>query len=320
LKYKIKNFDESIDIDELAQFILKERNESGTLEKDENLITIKKELESTRNSYKFVIFYAYSKNELVGLLLLSVNFPKFGLIWDWQPVVLPGSKKDEIANEIIVKCIEYAKKGDIERLEVCFSFEKEGDIERFSKFAKWYEVLGFYKVMEEATLNLSLEESKIEKPTIPENIRVKMVSELQINDLVNTAYITYSNSEDVMFLDLTEEQKKNSPKDWFDLSKPIIEDASIVLTDKEKVVGFSVVKPKASEVQINHFGIHPNYRNKGLGKALLNLILNKAVEKGFKLATLDVAVENEPAYNLYLKLGFKKEFSTTILALNIKNE
>ena len=100
MKYKISNFDENTDIDELAQFILKERNESGSLEKNENLITIKNELENTRNSYKFVIFYAYSKNALVGLLFLSVNYPRFGLIWDWQPVVLPGPMKDEIANEM----------------------------------------------------------------------------------------------------------------------------------------------------------------------------------------------------------------------------
>jgi len=319
LNIKIRNFDESIDTDELSRFILKERKESGRLEKTENLISIKKDLEDTRDSYKFILFYAYSEKNLVGLLLLSVNYPRFGLIWDWQPVVLSSLKEDDIANELLINCIEYARKGDIDRLEVCFSIEKEGDIKQFSNYIKWYEPLGFYKVMEEATLNLSLDTKEIEKSIIPKNIDIKIISEVPIDDLVNTAYITFCISEDVMFLDLTEEQKKNTPKDWFNLSKQILEEASIILTENENIVGFSVVKQKASEVQINHFGIHPNYRNQGLGKALINLILNKSIEKGFKSATLDVAVENESAYNLYLKLGFKKEFSTIILALNINH-
>jgi ribosomal protein S18 acetylase RimI-like enzyme len=67
---------------------------------------------------------------------------------------------------------------------------------------------------------------------------------------------------------------------------------------------------------IASFGIIPNFRNQGLGDALIVRSLKELINKNFEMVNLDVALENEPAYKLYSKVGFKKISSTNILAFN----
>jgi hypothetical protein len=81
MQIEIKNFDKSVDIDEISQFLYKVQNTTGYLEEDTTLESIRDELEIARSNYKFILFEAYENNQLIGLLLLFTNTPKFGLIW-----------------------------------------------------------------------------------------------------------------------------------------------------------------------------------------------------------------------------------------------
>ncbi len=317
LDIRIKNFNNYTDIDELAKLTYKAKRESGSLGKEQTIEAFKIELEKTRDSYKLVLFYGYEKSQLVGFLLLSINFPKFAMIWDWQPVVLPQYDEDSIAAQLIRRCIDYVKKGDFERLEVCFCIENKLDKRLFQKYVKWYKALDFDEVMEEATLKLLLNDMKNEKIIFPENIEIKTLKDVPSNELKKCSREAFDNSEDKMYLDLNESEKNTVIDEWFNISKPIIEDASIVLKENNRIIGFLVSRPKPDEVQIGPFGITQSYRNKGLGKALLISSLNILKEKGFKTITLDVGLENKAAYKLHSKVGFKKIFQTRIYALKL---
>ena len=314
IKIFSKKFDADIEIGELANFIYKVRKDSNFLG-DQTIELIKKELMETRDAYKFLLYYAYINDKLVGLLLLSINVPKFGFIWDWYPYVEPGPKEDLIAIEILKNCIENTGR-DIDRFEVSFTIETEQDKTRYTQYSKWFESLNFHRIAEEAVMELTLENKEFEPPAFPKNIDLKSIQDADLNDLVDCAYEVFNSSQDIIFLDLGEAQKQAMVNKIFDTSKkPIFEEASLVLMESGNVMGFVVVTPDGNEAEIRSFGIKPKYRNKGLGKNLLVLSLNILIKNGFKVVFLDVTLENKPAFEVYTKLGFKTLSTSNLYGL-----
>jgi len=49
---------------------------------------------------------------------------------------------------------------------------------------------------------------------------------------------------------------------------------------------------------------HPDYRRRGLARQLVTFVMNFAYANGAQTCVLNVLAENQPAYNLYLDLGF----------------
>jgi [ribosomal protein S18]-alanine N-acetyltransferase len=58
------------------------------------------------------------------------------------------------------------------------------------------------------------------------------------------------------------------------------------------------------EAHIILMAVHPDYRRRGLGAAMLLTLLEKAQRRGMKYATLEVRASNKAAIALYTKLGF----------------
>ena len=309
-----EQFDEDIEIGELANFIYRVRKDNNFLG-DQTIESIKEELIETRDSYDFLLFFAYIDAKLVGLLLLNINTPGFGFIWDWYPYVVPGPKEDLVAIELLKKCIEYTGR-DIDRFEVAFTIETEQDKTRYIQYSKWFESLNFYRIAEEAVMELTLENKEFEPLAFPKNIDLKSIKDADLNDLVDCAYEVFNSSQDIIFLDLGEAQKQAMVNKIFDTSKkPIFEDASVILMEGGDVIGFVVVNPDGNEAEIRSFGIKPKYRNKGLGKNLLELSLSILIKNGFKVVFLDVTLENKPALGLYSKLGFKISSTSNLYGL-----
>lgn len=55
--------------------------------------------------------------------------------------------------------------------------------------------------------------------------------------------------------------------------------------------------------------VHEDYRNKGVGKYLLNFVINKARKKGYKSISLTCLDSAYPAHKLYESIGFKRSNS-----------
>ena len=77
-----------------------------------------------------------------------------------------------------------------------------------------------------------------------------------------------------------------------------------VAVEAGRVVGFVGVMRVLDEVHVNTVGVRADYEGRGLGRALLEHALARAVELGARRATLEVAVSNERARALYQRLGF----------------
>ncbi len=65
-----------------------------------------------------------------------------------------------------------------------------------------------------------------------------------------------------------------------------------------------MVSPREGAIQ--NLGVHPDFRDQGLGRALLTRALAGFRSVGCSLAQLEVTVQNASAVRLYEKMGFKR--------------
>ena len=82
-------------------------------------------------------------------------------------------------------------------------------------------------------------------------------------------------------------------------------DASFkIILDHQQAIGRLYVDRRADEIRIIDIALIPNYRGAGIGSEILNDILNEAAE--IKKAVKIHVEKNNPALNLYYRLGFKQ--------------
>ena len=78
-----------------------------------------------------------------------------------------------------------------------------------------------------------------------------------------------------------------------------------------KAAGYMATKIEASKLFLSKFYLSSEYRGNGIAKIMLRYLTQQASESGCQLIELTVNKYN-PAYNIYLKLGFKNVESIQI--------
>lgn len=73
--------------------------------------------------------------------------------------------------------------------------------------------------------------------------------------------------------------------------------------DNDKIVGTSLLYTKNGNAGIHEVSVLEEYRGKGIGKKLINRILQDAKREGSKIASLQASALGEP---LYRSIGFEK--------------
>lgn len=72
-----------------------------------------------------------------------------------------------------------------------------------------------------------------------------------------------------------------------------------------RVVGYAGMWKVIDEGHITNVAVHPDYRGNGVGKALIEHLINVAKNGGITRMTLEVRKSNLTAQGLYGKFGFK---------------
>lgn len=72
------------------------------------------------------------------------------------------------------------------------------------------------------------------------------------------------------------------------------------------VLGYGGFWMMAGEAHISTIAVQPSWRRRGIGELLLVAMLDRAIELGAEIATLEVRVSNIAAQNLYHKYGFEQ--------------
>lgn len=82
--------------------------------------------------------------------------------------------------------------------------------------------------------------------------------------------------------------------------------AKSVLCQRDgKPVGYVIYWELPGELDIHNVAVHPQYRRRGVARAMLNDIIESAAKRGIRRLTLEVRRSNESAQTLYRSLGFE---------------
>lgn len=71
------------------------------------------------------------------------------------------------------------------------------------------------------------------------------------------------------------------------------------------LTGYAIADIEDSSCHIVSIGVRPAHQRKGIGLKLMCTVLSDCLERGAKVAYLEVDPGNTPALKLYNKLGFK---------------
>jgi len=81
--------------------------------------------------------------------------------------------------------------------------------------------------------------------------------------------------------------------------------ASLIVAEFEKtIVGFSNLYIVAGEIQIGNFAVATGFRNRGVGKKLMERVVETAKDNNCGQLILEVRKSNTPAIDLYKSYGF----------------
>ena len=98
-------------------------------------------------------------------------------------------------------------------------------------------------------------------------------------------------------------EKKWEKKDFYSF---ISNQDNIFILSHPKPVGYIKARVTRDEIEIISIIIDKKFRKVGIGKSLLNKLLNIAVKKKINNIFLEVSVENQIAISLYKKFNFIK--------------
>ena len=85
----------------------------------------------------------------------------------------------------------------------------------------------------------------------------------------------------------------------------------IIAEDGGDIAGYGGITVAADSADIDNIAVTEQFRNSGVGTALLNELCAVAKESGANKVFLEVRVSNSPAMRLYLKCGFKGAYART---------
>jgi ribosomal-protein-alanine N-acetyltransferase len=72
-----------------------------------------------------------------------------------------------------------------------------------------------------------------------------------------------------------------------------------------RVVGYAIAWRVVDELHIGNLAVAPDAQRQGIGRAILDHLIETAREHGLRYATLEVRISNAPAIGLYEGCGFR---------------
>ena len=298
---------DQIDIQELVSFTLEAQE---LLDEQLRFGKTKEEVEKyIRGSFKVSVFhyiFARKEGKLVGMAGCYAYTESMVYLDGWNPLVLPGDDYEEVFQLLVSESIKHTQAIGRNRLEI-FLMKLTDDIRStYERVRPLYESAGMRRGYEWSHMVCDLTTSTLKDPVLPEGFSLKPIVEVDNEEIWPCYNATFLSSGDQRYLNQTENQRRENFDDFFDRTKPIENDASLLLYSGEQVVGFMKINIYSIGGFVNGVGIHPDFRRRGLARLLMTSSLVRAAENGMKDLILEVDIENRRAIALYEQLGFKQ--------------
>ncbi len=307
----LKKSDVNIDrLSKLTCFAMKEKNLYPENAAEETILS---NISTGIASYCYdLLFLAKNHGKIVGWLAFY-PMTDLGIAQIWDAVVVPSEHVNEIAIALIQEAFSHLKEIGLHKVAIDFRVN-ENTQSCFTRYADWYSQAGITKVIEETFLRKDLTEDNL-KISIPDEYSLGYISETDLDDLLNCWLEVFSSSEDQFFLSLDAEGRRALFFDSWSREKPLIHEASLTLSNKSKLIGFSRLLPRyeSTDGYLAPIGILPEYRKKGLAQELIKTSMLKLKELNYQIMSCYVSTRNAAAVSFFEKLGFESKHKITSL-------
>jgi len=314
VKLKIQKMHE-IDIDAHSRLIYESR-QSSPLRSDERTVDGLKnaveEMVSQGESHAMIVAQDEESNELLGQLLVWLDWGEIGVSQPWQPIVHPDVDQEVVAVALIEHAKLLLKSHSLTRLEIWMELKSEQDETMSSIYVPWYEKSGFNLKAREYFMNTQYATLNELNYSLPNGIEVVSMADVSNDELMDIVLETFRRGSDKWVMSMTESQQLGSAEAWLKRDKTFDSDASIVFMDEGKVIGYNVMRLEDSSVEVGPIGVLPSHRGKGLGRALLLESIRRLKSKEPESVWLTVSTDNAPAFKLYSSLGFENKYQILI--------
>ncbi len=276
------------------------------LESDKSVGEIAAGIEKLSSSNEVQLLVAQDEGGVIlGWIYYYVDIPPMAFINGFFPIIEPTDRSEEIALAIIEAAKRYTIERGFTRLEIEMKLQTDAHRTTSQKYVNWYEKCDFQFAAEEVHMSSDLTSLNLLSTNLPKNCILKKLAEVSYDQLEKAGLQTFNDSEDDLFLSMKHAEREVNLKYFFDMSKPFIEDASLILERDGKVIGFVITRMRDNDAEIGPIGLVPEARGQGLANYLLGYALKNLKDNGLTRATLDMSIANKPARKLYKKYGFE---------------
>ncbi|MHA1576197.1 MAG: GNAT family N-acetyltransferase [Candidatus Thorarchaeota archaeon] len=305
MRFEIMKLKEA-DIRKLSEISYESKQRTSFRDDSRTLNSIETRLiQASQNDNELTILAYDDSDNHIGWMTVFLGFPEIIITRKWHPVVRPGDDEFEVAKALLNEYKRYGVEIGRIRLEGTLDRITESHQEILEKYSRLYESQGFYKVTEEGSMELVVDEKEISQAEIPDGFDLVHVSEKTNEEIKESFFDTFLDSKDGLFLDSSHKQQVNAFNHWFNRERELIEDASLLILKDNEVAGFIVTRPHHNDAEIAPVGVNPKFRRQGFGKVLLSRAIYASHEKGINRMILELDTSNVPAFELYKSFGFK---------------
>ncbi len=297
----------NVDVSELVRFTLEaEEQLEEQLRCGRTEEAVEKYIQGALKApYHFIL--ARDNGKLLGWVGLYSYTASMVYLDNWQPLVLPGENSDELFQQLVRESINHTRKIGRSRLEI-FLMKITDDVRpTYERYRVLYESAGMRRGKEWAQMVCDPTAIDLSEPEWPEDFSLKPLVTVSNEEIWPCYNETFLSSDDGRYLSQTEDQRRENFDDFFDRTKQIEEDASLLLYSGDKIIGFMKINIYDSEGFVNGVGIHPDYRGRGFARNLMTASIIRAARNKMEILVLEVDIENHGAIRLYEKLGFEKK-------------
>jgi ribosomal protein S18 acetylase RimI-like enzyme len=250
-------------------------------------------------------FVALAREEetLVGWAGVYDWTESMAYLLSWHPLVLPPNS--ETFRQLVRHCIQYTRSSGRDRMEVFLMNLTDEYRDDAAACGENYAAAGMKRGYEWAFMEAGLAHLDGSTQDVPGTMTLRSLSEVSNETLWPSYDEVFSNGQDRRYQSQSRDQRRENFDSFFSREVPIDEDASLVLLDGERIVGFVKIDLVANGAYVHGVGVLPDYRRQGLGKLVLGTSLRRAAKNDRKKMMLEVDLENQAAMALYRSLGFK---------------
>ncbi|UCE10960.1 MAG: GNAT family N-acetyltransferase [Candidatus Thorarchaeota archaeon] len=302
---------------EISGLIMEVGQLAGTIPKDATLEGVEEHFISCFGGTNDVVILAESEQGIDGFALLHFEQDKLVEMNPWflggTPVVSQRAPSEELADRLVAKSVEYVDRQGLDRLEVMFPRDESANSR-----SQLFERNGMKQYEELVHLRNKLSDLLMSQTVIPDGIHERRLIDVDVELLYECWYQAFLSGRDRSFLERPMEMQREYFDQTFERNDSFESSASLALSMDERVIGFALVRRTHGDNNghLWEFGIHPEFRRRGLARFLMSAVRDRLEDQGFKTMSMNVDISNEPAYRFYKILGFEEAWGRVCHAWN----